>query len=315
MTCEYKAFHSDLTNSEKQPDCSDYFEEEKKVVKAYKGFNRDMTCRGFQFEEGKTYTLPEGEEPELCKRGFHACLDPLDCLRYYGITNSVFHEVELEGVVEKKDRNDTKICGKTIKIGAEIDIDAMIDISIKNQFDKLKSVSDLPKNKNDNVNLASSGDYANLTSSEKCANFASSGKCAKLTSSGDYAQLTSSGYGASLASSGDYAQLTSSGDYAQLTSSGYNANLASSGISTRLASSGTCTKLECLAENGVAAAIGKNSRIKGRVGTWITLAEYGEWNGKCYPCKRVKSVMIDGEKIKADTWYKLENGEFVEVEE
>ena len=72
MTCEYKAFHSDLTNSEKQPDCSDYFEEEKKVVKAYKGFNRDMTCRGFQFEEGKIYK--EDGVPRFKHHGFHFCL-------------------------------------------------------------------------------------------------------------------------------------------------------------------------------------------------------------------------------------------------
>ena len=81
-----------------------------------------MTCRGFQYEEGKTY---ETDEATLCKKGFHACLAPLDVFSYYppcddnGNLNK-FHEVELEEVDEKRD-NDTKVCAKKIKIGAELD--------------------------------------------------------------------------------------------------------------------------------------------------------------------------------------------------
>ena len=90
-------------------------------MKAYKGFNPDMTCRGFQYEEGKTY---ETDEATLCEKGFHACLAPLDVFSYYtpcdenGNLNK-FHEVELEEVGEKRDNN-TKVCAKKIKIGAEL---------------------------------------------------------------------------------------------------------------------------------------------------------------------------------------------------
>lgn len=59
-------------------------------MKAYKGFNKDMTCRGFQFEEGKSY---EEKEVKLCSKGFHACENPIDCLNYYRPSNSVYHEV------------------------------------------------------------------------------------------------------------------------------------------------------------------------------------------------------------------------------
>ena len=84
-------------------------------IKAYKGFNADMTCRGFQFKEGETYA--EGKA-KLCNSGFHACEDPIDCLGYYSPADSaVFHEVELDEVSEERG-NDTKICGKKIKIGA-----------------------------------------------------------------------------------------------------------------------------------------------------------------------------------------------------
>lgn len=56
---------------------------------AYKGFNKDMTCRGFQFKEGEAY---EEKYAELCESGFHACENPLDCLKYYTPNNSVYHE-------------------------------------------------------------------------------------------------------------------------------------------------------------------------------------------------------------------------------
>ena len=88
-------------------------------MKAYKGFNKDMTCRGFQFEEGKTY---HEDSAELCRNGFHACEDPLDCFSYYEPAKSVYHEVELDEVADEERLNDSKICGKTIKIGAKLDI-------------------------------------------------------------------------------------------------------------------------------------------------------------------------------------------------
>ena len=89
-------------------------------VKAYKGFNRDMTCRGLQFEEGKEYELPEGVEAKLCESGFHACEDPNDCFGYYEPGKSVFREVELDATDEKAE--DSKRVGRRIRIGAALDV-------------------------------------------------------------------------------------------------------------------------------------------------------------------------------------------------
>ena len=89
-------------------------------MKAYKGFDKNMQCRGFQFEEGKTY---HEDKAELCKRGFHACENPLDVFDYYAPgKNSIYREVELEDVSEERNSDDTKVCAKTIKIGAKLDV-------------------------------------------------------------------------------------------------------------------------------------------------------------------------------------------------
>ena len=81
----------------------------------------------------------------------------------------------------------------------------------------------------------------------------------------------------------------------------------------QIGSSGDAASISCEGDNAVVAAIGINSKIKAPVGAWITLAEYGKWNGKCFPCLCVKSAQIDGEILKPNVFYQLKGGEFVEV--
>ena len=92
------------------------------TMKAYKGFNKDMTCYGFQYKEGGEY---ETEKAKVCDCGFHACENPIDCLRYYGPHKSVYHEVELDGEIDRQHGDDTKVAATKIKIGAELSIPAL----------------------------------------------------------------------------------------------------------------------------------------------------------------------------------------------
>jgi len=190
--------------------------------------------------------------------------------------------------------------------------------------------------------LVASGDYSQLATSGNGSQLATSGDYSKLVASGDYSKLVASGYGSKLAASGNYSklvadrygsklvaggynsqlaasgdysqlatsgngsQLATSGDYSKLVASGYGSKLVASGYGSKLAASGNYSQLHIQGENGVGVATGQNSIIKGVIGTWITLAEY-DCDGKCI-C--VKSVRIDGKKIKANTWYKLKKGEF-----
>lgn len=97
------------------------------VIKAYKGFNKDMTCRDFQYEEGKEY---EEERAEACNCGFHACEHPLDCLGYYDPAHSVYHEVEQSGEISKRS-DDTKVASTKIKIGARVSIAGLVQAAIE----------------------------------------------------------------------------------------------------------------------------------------------------------------------------------------
>ncbi len=297
-----------------------------KTVKGIKAFNKDMTCRGFQYKEGKTYKT---DKARMCESGFHFCTNPFDVLNYYDICESEFAEVEASGKIIKQKDGDSKISATEIKIGVRIGLSGFVESAVNFLIDFCKKKnnsgdSSQLASSGDYSRLASSGDYSRLASSGDYSQLASSGNSSRLASSGDYSQLASSGDSSRLASSGDYSQLASSGDssrlassgdYSRLASSGDYSQLASSGDSSRLALSGNSSRLAVDGKFSVGADIGINGKAKGKKGNWITLAEweYSDKENKYIPIC-VKSVKITGKKIKEDTWYKLKNSKFTEVE-
>lgn len=144
---------------------------------------------------------------------------------------------------------------------------------------------------------------------------ASTGHFSQHASEKDYTKIASSGDFTQHASEGDYSRHASAGDFSQLASSGDCSNLASSGDCSKLASSGDYSNLIMNGDDSVGACVGFRGRIKGKKGCWITLAEW-EFDGskERFVPVCVKSAQIDGEILKEDTWYTLENGKFVECE-
>ena len=287
-----------------------------KVITSYKAFDKNMQCRGFQYEVGKEYEM-DGEI-KCCNRGFHACKSPLEVWNYYDILNSRYAEVEQSGKIDAEE-NTTKVCSSRIKIKAELKLADIINIGVEWLKDitspsKVKADCALNDNGDRKKQIGSSGYYAKI---------GSSGDSAKIGSSGDYAQIGSSGYYAQIGSSGDYAKIGSSGDYAKIGSSGYYAQIGSSGDSAKIGSSGDYAKIgssgdsaqiDSTGEDSVVMCAGNKSRAKAKVGSWITLAEW-EWNDEKnrYVPVCVKTEYVDGDRIKADTWYQLKDGEFIEV--
>ena len=123
-------------------------------MKAYKGFNKDMTCRGFQYKEGKTY---ETHRAKVCESGFHACENPLDCFAYYHpAEGSIFHEVELGGDIQRGD-DDTKCAATKIRIGARVTLAGMIKAGLDFVFAKVKKLNPPAATSGDLSTAATSG--------------------------------------------------------------------------------------------------------------------------------------------------------------
>ena len=236
----------------------------------YKGFDEDLKCRGFQYEINKEYK--HDGNVESCVSGFHSCENPFDVWDYYPLgSNNRYAEVEIDGIIHE---GNSKIASEIIKIKTELTLKSFIESCIKFILEKSKV--------NDKSAISNDEDSAKIGSSGNSAKIGSSGYSAKIGSSGYYAQIGSSGYSAKIGSSGEYAQIGSSGDYAQIESSGNDA---------------------------VISAIGKHSRIKGKKGSWITLAEYDD-DGKCII---VISKIIDGKKLKEDVFYTIKNKKIIEI--
>ena len=159
-------------------------------MKAYKGFKKDMTCRGFQFEEGKAY---HADTAVLCHCGFHACLDPLDCLGYYDPCDSVYHEVEIDNVSEQRE-DDTKVVAKDIKIGSRISIKDIVKESIDFTFSNVQ--------KENNTDCAS-GNFSSQAASGYSSSQAASGHSSRQAASGNFSSQAASGNSSRQAASGN----------------------------------------------------------------------------------------------------------------
>ena len=212
-------------------------------MKAYKGFDKDLKCRGFQYEVGKEY---EEGSAELCKKGFHACENPLDTFRYYGPTDSRYCEVDVDDNGERNS-TDSKVCGKHIKIGAEIGLKGVINAGVRFVFDKCESAT----------------------------------------------------------------EENASGESGNAAASGWSGNAAASGVRGNAAVTGRYGKASAIGKQCIAVAWGQDSLARGSVGNWIVVSERDD-DGNIIDAKIVR---VDGEAVKENTWYTLQNGEISEVEE
>ena len=212
-------------------------------MKAYKGFDKYLKCREFQYEVGKEY---EEGSAKLCKKGFHACENPLDTFRYYGPTDSRYCEVDVDDNGERNG-DDSKVCGKHIKIGAEIGLKGVINAGVRFVFDKCESAT----------------------------------------------------------------EENASGWRGNAAASGVSGNAAASGWSGTAAVTGPYGKASAIGNQCVAVAWGQDSLARGSVGNWLLVSERDD-DGNIIDAKIVR---VDGEAVKENTWYTLQNGEISEVEE
>ena len=212
-------------------------------MKCYKGFDKDLKCRGFQYEIGKEY---EENTADICHKGFHACENPMDVFGYYNPADSRYCEVDLD--TSEQTEEDSKRVGKKIKIETEIGLSGLIQAGVKFILEKV--------------------DF----------------KSAKENNTGDWSAATNTGNRSAATNTGTQSAATNTGDWSAATVGG---------------------------AESIAVVTGYGSKAKGAVGCWLVLTERDE---KMH-ILGVRAVCVDGETIKADTFYMLKNGAITEVNE
>ena len=266
------------------------------LLKAFKGFDKRLRCRGFQYEVGKEYQEPEAE---LCHKGFHACENPLDTLRYYPPTDSRYCEVEIDDNGQRNSE-DSKVCGEKIKIVSEIGLDGVIKAGAQFIFEMCKGSAE------DHA----SGRMGNAAASGWSGNAAASGESGNAAASGESGNAAASGVSGNAAASGWSGNAAASGESGNAAASGESGNAAASGVRGTATVTGRDGRASAIGEQCIAVAWGRNSLAKGTLGNWIVVSERGNY-GDIFDAKLAR---VDGEIIKPDTWYTLRNGKIMEAE-
>ena len=161
-------------------------------MKAYKGFDKNMQCNGFQYEEGKTYE--HDGDIEVCKSGFHACTNPLDVLAYYpAYQDSVYREVECEGDIQTHSEDSKLACSK-ITVGAEIGLMGLVKLGVKALFERVKKEKPEQYTSGYQSTAATSGYQSTAATSGNQSTAATSGDHSTAATSGDQSTAATSGY-------------------------------------------------------------------------------------------------------------------------
>ena len=243
-------------------------------MKAYKGFNKDLTCRGFKYGKGEAYHT---DNAKCCEEGFHACEYPLDCFRYYSPADSVFHEVELSG---ETDRNgdDTKVCATNIKIGARISIAGIVKAAIDFTMSK--------------VNKAAKFDERHGFSS----------------ATGNRGASSATGNRGASSATGDYGASSATGYCGVSSATGYRgASSVEDPTGVAVAWGFEAKAKGCLGSHLILSDW-KYIGEKWSDGDYETPYDVNSWE-----LTGAKMVRVDGLEIKADTYYCCIDGEIIEV--
>ena len=250
-------------------------------MKAYKGFDKNLQCRGLQYEVGGTQ---EVDKVKLCNQGLHACEAPLDVFNYYAPGDgSRYCEVEMDGVSDERGE-DSKRVAKKLTVGAEIGIPGLVKAHI--EYVKAHTTMEHTDPK-----AATAGDSGAATA-------------------GNYGAATAGYRGA--ATAGDSGAATA-GDRGAATAGNYGAATAGDRGAATAGDGGAATSRGSVSvgKNGCGLVRGNVVKIKGGLGAVLVICEE---SADDYDIKECQAFVVDGEDIKADTWYKLVKGKLVEAE-
>ena len=300
-------------------------------MKGYKAFKKDLICdptgnKPFQFAEN---TVFEERKAEVCKSGFHFCAEPMDVLNYYP-PESEFAEVEALDDVKTDDS--VKYVTKKIRIGAKISLKDLISTQVDIDFAKAKEDGSERYAQGDYGHAVAQGYKGHAVAQGYCGHAAAQGKYGHAAAQGNYGHAAAQGYKGHAAAQGNKGHAATQGYCGHAAAQGaeghavaqgyrghaaaqgYEGHAVAQGDYGHAAAQGNKGHAEVDGKEAIAAAFGINGKAKACLGSWIILAEWKLKNGNWH-IAAVKTAQIDGEKLKADTWYILKNGKFEEAEE
>ena len=263
-------------------------------MKGYKGFEKGLICRGKQYAEN---TVFEEDSAVICKKGMHFCENPFDVLCHYGFVgdNAELNEfAEVESLDECVTDDNTKFSTTKLKIGKKIGIDGLCKAFVDFTLSKIYL---------DDKSATNTGYQSAATNT---------GNRSAATNTGDQSAATNTGYRSAATNTGDWSAATNTGNRSAATNTGDQSAATNTGYRSAATNTGDWSAATVEGNESFAISTGFSGKAKGKIGCYLAVAEWFKENG-IYKLKDFKSVKVDGETIKEDTFYSLVDGKFVEV--
>ncbi|EME6765022.1 hypothetical protein V5W61_000639 [Salmonella enterica] len=316
-----------------------------KEIVTFKGFNKELKCRDFQFEIGKTFH--HDGKVEACGSGFHACECPFDVFSYYSPADSRFAETISFGITDRKEDGDTKIASASITIKAELTLPQFIQRGIEWIWSKIdksleqqimcgncsaatntgnrsaatntgnRSAATNTGNRSAATNTGNrsaatnTGDWSAATNTGNRSAATNTGDWSAATNTGNCSAATNTGDWSAATNTGDRSAATNTGDWSAATNTGNRSAATNTGDWSAATNTGDWSAAEVSGSQSVAAAFGIEGKARASEGGAIVLC-YRDEDGELI---HIRASKVGENGIMPNTWYQLnEDGEFVECE-
>ncbi|EAY3787254.1 hypothetical protein GXR60_000559 [Salmonella enterica] len=280
-----------------------------KEIVTFKGFNKDLTCRDFQFAIGETFH--HDGKVEACGSGFHACECPFDVFSYYPPAESRYAETISFGVIDREEEGDTKIASASITIKAELTLPQFIQRGIEWIWSKIDKSLEQQIMTGDWSAATNTGNRSAATNTGNRSAATNTGDWSAATNTGDWSAATNTGDWSAATNTGNRSAATNTGDWSAATNTGNRSAATNTGNRSAATNTGDWSAAEVSGSQSVAASLGIEGKARASEGGAIVLC-YRDEDGELI---HIRASKVGENGIMPDIWYQLnEDGEFVECE-
>ncbi|EAN1904889.1 hypothetical protein CO377_18360 [Salmonella enterica] len=280
-----------------------------KEIVTFKGFNKDLTCRDFQFAIGETFH--HDGKVEACGSGFHACECPFDVFSYYPPAESRYAETISFGVIDREEEGDTKIASASITIKSELTLPQFIQRGIEWIWSKIDKSLEQQIMTGDWSAATNTGNQSAATNTGNRSAATNTGDWSAATNTGYQSAATNTGYQSAATNTGNQSAATNTGNRSAATNTGNRSAATNTGYQSAATNTGDWSAAEVSGSQSVAASLGIEGKARASEGGAIVLC-YRDEDGELI---HIRASKVGENGIMPDIWYQLnEDGEFVECE-